>query len=104
MENSQIKFKLKDVLSRELELRGMSLSKLAGLCNINKGTLHNWYNGSAPDARTIHHLVGLSEFLKISLVELLFDKKENKKNYHPVIDTTVLGAGGQYQISIKKLN
>ena len=79
METDEIKFRIRDGISRELESRGMSLSKLADRCDINKGTLHNWCNGSAPDARTIHHLASLSKFFQMSLMELLFDKQEDGK-------------------------
>jgi transcriptional regulator with XRE-family HTH domain len=104
MEKNKIKFRLKKVISRELESRGMSLSKLAERCEINKGTLHNWCNGSAPDSRTIHHLASLSQFFQMSLMELLFDKEEDGKSFKPIVETTVVGEDGYYRISVKKLD
>ena len=104
MEISEVKFKLREVISREIESRNMSLSRLADKCDINKGTLHNWCNGSAPDARTIHHLASLSNFFQISLMELLFDKQEDGKSFKPVVETTVVGEDGYYRISVKKLD
>ena len=102
-ERNKIKFKLKEVIAREVEARGISLTKLALLTRINKGTLHNWYNGSAPDARTIHHLMSLCNYLRLSLGELLYDFKENVDDFRPVFDTTVLGEDGMYRVSVKKL-
>jgi len=104
MEKDRIKFRLREVITKELESRGMSLSKLAERCEINKGTLHNWCNGSAPDSRTIHHLASLSKFFQMSLMELLFDKEEDGKSFKPIVETTVVGEDGYYRISVKKLD
>ena len=93
------KIVLSDVLQRELE--GKVLSRIAKDVGISVALLHDWHSSARkPSAKNIPQVKKLAEYLGLSLDEILFDEKTNKKI---ICSTTFSDEGKTYRINIERL-
>lgn len=88
------------VLRRELE--GKNLAKVARDVGIPPSLLHDWYAARrSPNARAFPKLLKLSQYLGLTLEELIFDKTLNEKV--TIASTTFTDGGNQFRVQIEKL-
>ena len=91
------------VLSKVLkkELKGRVLSKVAREIGISVAILHDWHSSSRkPSAKNLFQLKKLAEYLGLTLEEILFDEKTDKKT---ICSTTFNDEGKTYRINIERL-
>jgi transcriptional regulator with XRE-family HTH domain len=98
-----MEIKLHQVIKRELKSRNISLNELARICKIPVSTLHGWGQGTPPSARNLHLLKNLSDYLSLSIAELLFNAKENVKESEILVSTTFTDSDRRYRLVIEKL-
>ena len=98
------KLQMKEVLSRELKNRNISLQTLSDKIGIPKSTLHDWVQGRYPNSKNIHYLKNLSEYLGIPLMTLLFNVKDGPKETLDEIlfSSTFKDGKNTYKLSITK--
>lgn len=93
---------LADVLKREMKSRQISLTELSLETNIPKSTLHGWANGTIPSARHLHLVLKLSEYLKVSIGELLFNVRDEKHENQILFSTEFSDGGSRYKFIVEK--
>lgn len=94
------KFKLADVLSREL--KGKNISQIAKDIGISGALLFDWYKARrAPSAKNFPALLKLAHHLGLSLEELIFDRSNGEKI--TLASTTFNDGGSQYRVQIEKM-
>ena len=93
---------LKNVLSRELRKRNLSINALANQSGISSSTLHNWLTGAKPSGNSIGHLKALAKFFNITVSQLLFDEDETTGN-EILFSSTFVDQGHQYKITVEKI-
>lgn len=95
--------KLKEVLTRELKARNISLQELSHSCGIPRSVLHGWMNGVRPSGKNLELLLNLSEKLGLSIDTLLFNSKSVHKNSTIVMSVEFKDGDGHYNLTIEKL-
>lgn len=95
--------KLKAVLDRELKKRNESLNSVAKTCKIPQSTLHNWMQGTLPTAKNLFLLKNLSDYLRIPIVTLLFDIKDEKFDSEVLFSSTFVDSDRRYRLTIERL-
>lgn len=93
---------LKNVLSRELRNRNLSINALANQSGISSSTLHNWISGAKPSGNSIAHLKVLAKFFNITISQLLFDEDEENGN-EVLFSSTFVDKDNRYKITIEKM-
>jgi hypothetical protein len=101
--DGMMEIKLKDVIKREFKRRGESVNSVASSCGIPQSTLHNWAQGVLPNAKNLHHVKTLSDYLRIPLVNLLFDVKDENFDSAVLFSSTFVDADRRYRLVIEKL-
>lgn len=98
------KIRLGEALSREIEERDMTVSKLAKECKIPISVLHGWINGTYPSAKNIHHLHSLCQYLDLSLDQLLFGVKSSLKDRSIIFQSIFMDGDNQYKLTVEKIS
>ena len=88
------KITLSDNLTKLMDERGVTVSVTAKKIGMNKTTLHNYCNGTLP--RNLVSIVKLSDFLGVTLSELVFGHEQDRKNISATIE-------GRYEVVIKQI-
>lgn len=98
------KIRLAEALSREIEERDMTVSKLAKECKIPISVLHGWINGTSPSAKNIHHLYSLCQYLDLSLDQLLFGVRTSMKDRSIIFQSIFMDGENQYKLTVEKIS
>ena len=98
----QSKILLADVLKREMKNRQVTLTDLANETGIAKSTLHGWCQRSVPSSRHLHLILKLSEYLNISIAELLFNVRDEKQENKILFSTEFLDGQSRYRFIVEK--
>lgn len=99
-----MEIKLQAVLSREIKKRNESVNSISKTTGIPQSTLHNWVSGGVlPTAKNLHHLKTLSDFLRLPLVTLLFDVKDENFDSNVLFTSTFVDEDRRYRLVIERL-
>jgi hypothetical protein len=99
-----MEIKIRQVLERQLKNRNESINSIANNCSIPVATLHGWLAGTKPSAKNLHLLKNLSDYLNVSLVELLFNVKDDGTKGSILFTSTFLDGKTQYKLTVEKMN
>lgn len=102
-DDRNMEIKLKTVINRELRRRNESINSVAAECGIPQSTLHNWASGVLPNAKNLHHVKTLSEYLRVPLVTLLFDVRDEQFDSAVLFSTMFTDEQRRYRLIIEKL-
>lgn len=96
--------KLREVLTKELERRSLSINNVAKSCGISPSVLHGWVNGTLPSAKNLHHIKNLANYLGLSISKILFDTDNAPSPSHLILfSSTFRDGGAQYKLTIEKI-
>jgi hypothetical protein len=98
-----MEIKLKEVINRELKSRNESVHAAAESTGIPSSTLHAWSVGQLPSAKNLHHIKKLADHLGISLMTLLFNKKDDTTEASILFSSTFVDQDKRYRLVIEKL-
>jgi transcriptional regulator with XRE-family HTH domain len=91
--------KLDQVLRRELH--GKVISRVAKEVGISVSILHDWHSSARkPSAKNLWQLKKLSDYLGLSLEEILFDESSQRQ---VISSTTFSDRGTQYRVNVEKI-
>ena len=98
-----MEIKLSEVIKRELKRRGESINSVASSTKIPQSTLHNWVQGTKPNAKNLHLVKALSDYFRLPLATLLFDLKDENFDSAVLFSSTFVDDNRRYRLTIEKL-
>ena len=93
---------LKRILNREFKSRGLVANKVAKSLGIPQSVLHGWISGSLPNGKNLHHIQALSNFLGLSVSELLFGG-ENSSGSEILFHNEFRDGDSKYKLTVEKI-
>lgn len=98
-------FKLKDVLKREIRMRGLTTYQLSQIVGIPNTTIKNWLEGGAVSAKNIPKLKNLASFFQMDISTLLFNTPpDNHSNAEILFQSHFSADNNIYKLTIEKIN
>lgn len=96
-----MELKLKEVLSRIIETRRLSVREISKASGVSVSSLHEWLSGRAP--RNPLQIKAVAVFLELSLDELLFDEPALiRSNLNQLLEQTEVN--GLFQVNIRRVD
>ena len=95
---------LSSVIQREMKLRGDTLNNISKKTKIPLSTLHGWANGTLPNAKNLHLIKRLSDYLGVTIAALLFNVKSENSEAEVLFSSTFVDDQKRYRLTIEKLN
>lgn len=95
---------LSSVIKRELKVKGDSLNNVSKKTKIPLSTLHGWANGTLPNAKNLHLIKRLSDYLGLTVAALLFNVKHEGSEAEVLFSSTFVDDQKRYRLTIEKLN